>query len=54
MIPGLAALHVPIGVLQQPQNNVLYVFAHIAGFGQSGRVDDRKRYIQNPRQSLGE
>ena len=50
----LAALHIPIGILQQPQNNVLDVFADVAGFGQRGRVDNGERHIQNPRQGLGQ
>ncbi len=50
----LAALHVPIGVLQQPQNDVLDVFADVAGFGQRGGVDDGERNVQNPRQGLGQ
>ena len=53
-MPCLAALHVPIGILQKAQNDVLNVFADIAGFGQRGRVDDGERHIQNPRQCLGQ
>ena len=50
----LAALHVPIGVLQQPQDDVLDVFADVAGFGQRGGVDDGERNIQDARQGLGQ
>ena len=50
----LAALHIPVGVLQQPQDDVLDIFADIAGFGQRGGVDDGERHIQNPRQRLGQ
>ena len=48
----LAALHVPVGVLQQPQDDVLDVLAHVAGFGQRGGVHDRERHVQNLGQRL--
>ena len=48
----LAALHVPIGVLQQPQDDVLDVLADIAGFGQRGGVDNREWNVQDARQRL--
>ena len=43
-------LHVVIRVLQQPQNDVLHVLAHIAGFGERGRIGHGKRHVQNPGQ----
>ena len=52
MMPVCAALHIPIGILQQTQNDVLDVFADVAGFGQRGRIDNRERHIQNARQRL--
>ncbi len=48
--PPLRALHVIIRVLQQPQDDVLHVLAHIPGLGQRRRVGNRKRNVQNPRQ----
>ena len=54
MMPCWAALHVPIGVLQQPQDDVLDVFADVAGFGQRGGVDDGERHIQDAGQGLGQ
>ena len=48
----LAALHIAVGGLQQLQDDVLDVFAHVAGFGQRGGVDDGERHIENPRQRL--
>ena len=48
----LAALHVPVGSLQQPQDDVLDVLADVAGFGQRGGVDDGEGHIQDARQGL--
>ncbi len=39
---SLCSAYVAIGRLQQLQDDVFYVFADIAGFGQGGRVDDGK------------
>ena len=50
----LAALYVPIGVLQQAQDDVFDVLAHVTGFGQRGGVDDGERDVQNTRQGLRE
>ena len=47
---ALRAFHVVIGVLQQAQNDVLHVFAHVTGFGQRRRVGDGKRHVENLRQ----
>ena len=43
----LALLHVAIGRLQQLQDDVLHVLAHVAGFGQRGGVDDGERHVQD-------
>ena len=50
----LAALHIPIGILQQAQDDVLHVFADVAGFGERGGIDDGERNIQDARQGLGQ
>ena len=50
----LGALHVPIGVLQQPQDNVFNVFADVAGFGERGGVDNGERDIEDAGQGLGQ
>ncbi len=50
----LRALHVPIGILQQAQDDVLHILAHVAGFGQRGGIHDGERHIQDPRQRLGQ
>ncbi len=52
--PLLAALHVPIGVLEQAKDNVFNIFADVAGFGQRGGVDDGERNVQNAGQGLGQ
>src|SRR6185437_2739097 len=36
----LAALHVPIGILQEPEDDVLHILADVSRFGQRGRVHD--------------
>ena len=45
----LGARHIPIGILQQPQDDVLDVFADVAGFGQRGGVDNGEGHVQNAR-----
>ena len=52
--PDLGPLHVVIGILQQPQDDILDVFADVAGFGQSRRIGDAKRHIENFRQRFRE
>ena len=48
----LALLHVAIGRLQQLQDDVLDVLAHVAGFGQGGGVHDGERHVQDLGQRL--
>ena len=50
----LGALHVVIRVLQQPQNNVLDVFADVAGFSQRRRIRDTKWNIENLRERFSQ
>jgi hypothetical protein len=38
--------------LQQLQDDVLHILAHIARFGQRCRIRHREWHIQNPRQRL--
>ena len=40
--------------MQQLQQQVLDVLAHVAGFGQGGRVADGKRHVENPSQRPGQ
>src|SRR5579875_2642546 len=49
---GLGALHIPVRILKQSQDNVFYIFAHIPGFGQGGRVYDGERHVENAGQRL--
>src|SRR5882724_6134273 len=49
---GLAACHIAVSGLQKLQDNVLDVFAHIAGFCKSRSVDYGKRNIQHLGQRL--
>ena len=48
----LALLHVAIGGLQQLEDDVLHILAHVPGFGQGGGVHDRERHVQDLGQSL--
>ena len=48
----LAPLHIPVCRLQQLQDDVLHILAHITGFGQRGGVDDRERHVQDAGQRL--
>ena len=50
----LAALDIPIGILKQPKDDVLHVFADIAGFGEGGGIHDGEGDIQNASQGLGQ
>ena len=52
--PGLRALDVVVGRLDQLEQDVLDVFADVAGLGQRGRVGDGERYVQHPGQGLGQ
>ena len=48
----LAPLHIPIGVLQQAEDDVLDIFADVSGFGERRGIDNGKRHVQNPRKRL--
>jgi hypothetical protein len=52
--PPLRLLHVVVGGLQQRQDDVLDVLAHVPGLGERGRVGDGERDVQDARQRLGE
>ena len=49
---GLGALHVVVGGLDQLQEDVLDVLAHVAGFGQRRCVGDGKRHVEHLGQRL--
>src|SRR5262245_32887006 len=50
----LGALDVPVGRLQQFQDDVFDVLPDVSGFGQRRGVDDRERDFEHPRQGLRE
>ena len=43
---GLRLLHIVLAFLQELLNDVLDILAHIAGFGQRGRVGNGERHIE--------
>ena len=49
----LAPLDVAIGRLQQLEDDILYILAHVTGFGEGGGVHNGERHIQDARQGLG-
>ena len=49
----LGTLHIEISGLQQPQQDVLHVVAHVTGLGEGGGVGNGKGNLQNPGQGLG-
>ena len=49
---GLGARHVAVGGLQQLENDVFHILAHVAGFGQRGRIHDREGHVQHLGQRL--
>jgi len=50
----LRPLHVEVRGLEQPQQDVLHIVAHIAGLRQGGGVRNGEGHLQNPGQCLGE
>ncbi len=52
--PGLGLLDVVVGRLDQLEEDVLDVLADVAGLGERGRVGDRERDVEDPRQGLRE
>ena len=53
-MPRWGALDVVIRVLEQAQDDVLDVFAHVARLGQSRGIGDGERHVQNMRQRASE
>ena len=49
---ALCALHVKVRGLQQLQQDIFHVFAHIAGLGEAGGIGDGKGDIEKPGQGL--
>src|SRR6185437_2655234 len=51
---ALAFGDIEVTGLEQADEDVLHVFADVAGFGERGRVGDRERNVENAGQGLGE
>ena len=51
---SLGAADVPVRGLQQLEDDVLDVFAHVTGLGERGGIDNGEWHIQHARQSLGQ
>jgi hypothetical protein len=51
---GLGALHVVVGRLNQLEENVLHVLAHVSGLGEGGGVGDGERHVEHLGQRLGQ
>ncbi len=49
---GLGAADIAVGRLQQLQDDVLDIFADVAGFGERGGIDDGEGHIQHAGQRL--
>ena len=49
---SLSAAYVAVGGLQQFEDDVLDVFADVAGFGQRGGIDDGEGHVEHAGQSL--
>ena len=51
---ALGGFEIVVGVLQKLEQDVLDVFADVAGFGERGRIADGEGHIENARQRFGE
>jgi hypothetical protein len=51
---ALGFFHVVVGILQQRQDDVFHILAHITGLRQAGGIGDGKRHVEKPRQGLGQ
>ncbi len=52
MMPCLRARHVAVGRLQQFENDVLDVLAHVAGLSERRRIHNRERHVEHLGQSM--
>ena len=50
----LRALDIAIGGVDELEQDVLHVLAHVTGFGECGGVGDSKRHLEDARERLGE
>ena len=51
---NLRALNIAIGGIDELEQDVLYVLAHVTGLGERGGVGDGKRHLEDARKRLGE
>ena len=51
---ALGLLHIHVGFLQQPQQDVFHVFPHITGFGEGGGIGHGEGHLQQFGQGLGQ
>src|SRR5271170_3775676 len=49
---GLGAAYIALGRLQQLEDDVLDILAHVAGFGERGGIDNGERHVEHSSQSL--
>ena len=47
----LGLLDIAVGLLDEAQEDVLHILAHVAGLGQGGRIHDRERHIEEASQA---
>ena len=50
----MGLFNIEIGLLQQPQQDVLHVFPHIAGLGEGGGIGHREGHVEQLCQGLGQ
>src|SRR4030095_15003662 len=50
----LRALHFEVGILEQAQDDILHVLAHVAGLSERGGVSDGKRHVEDGGERTGE
>ena len=51
---NLSALNIAIGGIDELEQDVLHVLAHITGLGERGGIGDGKRHLEDARKRLGE
>src|SRR5438093_1315341 len=51
---ALRAVEIEVGGLDEPEEDVLDILADVSRLREAGRIGDRERYIEDPRERLGE
>ena len=52
--PPLGLVHIHVGLLQQPQQDVFHVLTHVARFGEGGGIGHGEGHVQHFGQGLGQ